>query len=77
MQYIRDNLIWLIAIPVLIGALALTKYYWPEYPDDCPAEEALEQVIQAETGLAVDLTPGSRESSISAANIPQSETQAK
>ena len=61
MQFIREKFIWLVAIPVLIGALALMKYYWPEYPDDNVVEVQVENLIKYETGITVDLTPASKE----------------
>ena len=39
------------------------KYFWPNYKDDNAVEQVVEQVIKAETGMAVDLTPDSPEES--------------
>ena len=47
--------------PFLFMSTTITKWFWPEYPDDNPVEEVAEMVIKEETGLEVDLTPESPE----------------
>jgi hypothetical protein len=37
------------------------KHFWPNYQDDNPVEEFVEQVIATQTGVDVDITPFSPE----------------
>lgn len=75
--FILANIIWFIAIPVLILAFAAAKHFWPSLPDDSPVEEAIEQVIQDKTGVDVDLTPGSPDVKTNVPSPVSQETLAK
>lgn len=44
-----------------LGAGATLKRYWSNYQDDNPVEELVEEVIHAQTGVDVDITPFSPE----------------
>ena len=44
-----------------LGAGVTLKHFWPNYQDDNPVEEFVEQVIHAQTGVDVDITPFSPE----------------
>jgi hypothetical protein len=48
-------------IPLAIGGVILVKQYWPSYKDDNQIEEIIEKVLEAQTGLDVDITPLSKE----------------
>jgi len=48
-------------IPLAIGAVIGIKHYWPNYKDDNPVEELIEKVLEAQSGLDVDITPLSKE----------------
>lgn len=55
--------LWLKAliVGVAIAAGVGVKYMIPNYKDDNPVEELVEEIINEETGLDFDLTPASRE----------------
>lgn len=40
------------------------KKIWPGYTDDCKVEEAIEDIIEHETGIKTDLTPESDEAKV-------------
>jgi len=44
-----------------LGAGATLKRYWPNYQEDNAIEELVEEVIHAQTGVDVDITPFSPE----------------
>jgi len=44
-----------------IGTGVTLKRYWPNYQDDNPIEELVEEVIHAQTGVDIDITPLSQE----------------
>lgn len=52
-----------IIVAIVIGLTALTYVVYEHYQgrEDTFIEEAAEEIIKAETGLDVDLTPGSKE----------------
>lgn len=50
---------FIVAIAVLCGCSSLNRYFGLE--DDNPIEEAIEELIRYETGIDIDLTPGSPE----------------
>lgn len=47
--------------PVILLITTVTKMLWKEYPDDNPAEEVAEYIIEQQTGIDIDLTPYSPE----------------
>jgi hypothetical protein len=53
--------LWYLLIPVLGLSIYGIKKIWPNYKDDNVVEEAVEKVIEKETGIDVDLTPASPE----------------
>ena len=44
-----------------LGAGVTLKHYWPNYQEDNPIEEFVEEVISAQTGVDIDITPLSQE----------------
>ena len=53
---------WVAFTVLCLALLGCTKPGWLNwYPDDNPVEEAVEEVIELETGLEIDLTPWSPE----------------
>jgi hypothetical protein len=54
----------LIVIVVAVVAAAIGYGSSKYLGDDNPVEEAAEEVIEADTGIDIDLTPGSKEKSI-------------
>ena len=49
-----------IVIVVICLVVGLGGYFITKHPDG-PVEEAAERVIKSETGLDIDITPGSKE----------------
>lgn len=51
-------------IPILMFCIWGIKKIWPGYTDDCKVEEAIEDIIEHETGIKTDLTPESDEAKV-------------
>ena len=44
-----------------LGTGVILKNYYPNYQDDNPVEELVEEVIESQTGINIDITPLSPE----------------
>ena len=58
----KTFIMWLLAIPLLIGIFYFVKLMFPTVKEDNVVEEFIEKVIEDNTGLKnVDLSPSSPE----------------
>ncbi len=59
-SFLKDNMLKIVIVLGCLASFACLKFI-VHAKDDCPAEEFLEEVIEEETGVNIDLTPGSPE----------------
>ncbi|MGA1048651.1 MAG: hypothetical protein ACO3UU_11625 [Minisyncoccia bacterium] len=51
----------ILIIATALGTGIILKNYYPNYRDDNPIEELVEEVIESQTGVSIDITPLSPE----------------
>ncbi len=50
-EFIHENIIWFVAVPTFLSAVALIKHYFPSLNQNNPVEKAVESEIKSNTGI--------------------------
>jgi len=60
-DYLAGKMLWLALIPLLYVIFLMMQSFIPDMPQDSPIEEAIEEMIENETGIQFDISPSSVE----------------